>query len=821
MSDSRRGGELDEVTLEALALLQQVERFRKENKVWVPQAHQTLPSPDEIVAKGYQYLCLLGGRNSGKRLHIDTRLPTPTGEVAMGDVAVGDTVLDENGKPCQVTYISPIVTAPALRVVFEGGYSLVADPGHLWMVWDRIARMAYHSSGGVADRSMWPEDWAGWRSYSGVGPKIVTTGGLLRSLDSGPWIPRVVPEGGYGTLEANSHIIDDIVDAGTAPMRCITVDSPHSLYLAGDEWVPTHNTYGAVRHFHDHMMDPRPCSEEFKGGHRGLIIGQTLGYVKESCIDPPSGIHAFDPDVDVKTSIGGTKITFRNGAEALLIGMPNKASTEMLRPAGNRCVVAGTSIESPSGHRKRIENIVPGDYVVTRYGDREVLDTFRFEPEPTWMLETGGGHKLECTYDHEVYVEDVGWVEASNVQVGVSLQCRGRSCAVTVSKSSGRACPTFDISVDYDQEYFSNGILSHNCSALVDELAAIKSLKQMLKQLEMVVRRGRKLIYVATTPQPKRAFIDLVDNPKSFTNTGSLLDNIHGDEDFKQTMLDRYAGTRWGVQEIEGGIIREIQGALWTPDTVGASVVRSGNFLPRLDGESFPAWATRSLGLHSIVVGVDPATSGRGDETGIIVVGATAGKPKDRVATVLADYTKLCQPSEWREIVAEACITWGTPTVVAEDNRLGETVQLVLGDYLNEQFRVKGFAAAANIKRVTANVSKAQRADPVASIWGDRVKMLVYTGDGSFTAPGGQRFDEARIVHADLEDLENEMTSWVPADGDTVDATDEGDDDSSFSGSPDRIDAMVHAVTHLLGLSSAKPKPKPATADWVDSIYGA
>lgn len=70
-----------------------------------------------------------------KALAIDTPLATPTGWTTMADIAVGDTVFDEQGKPCSVTYVTPVVeNRPCYRVIFSNGAELVADEDHPWFV---------------------------------------------------------------------------------------------------------------------------------------------------------------------------------------------------------------------------------------------------------------------------------------------------------------------------------------------------------------------------------------------------------------------------------------------------------------------------------------------------------------------------------------------------------------------------------------------------------------------------------------------------------------------------------------------------------------
>ncbi len=77
------------------------------------------------------------GRQAGKCIRIDTPIPTPTGFTNMGDLKVGDYVLDANGKPTKVTSATETMyDHECYRVVFDTGEVIIADADHLWEVRD-------------------------------------------------------------------------------------------------------------------------------------------------------------------------------------------------------------------------------------------------------------------------------------------------------------------------------------------------------------------------------------------------------------------------------------------------------------------------------------------------------------------------------------------------------------------------------------------------------------------------------------------------------------------------------------------------------------
>lgn len=76
-----------------------------------------------------------GATGSGKASHTSTIVPTPTGVTTMGALKVGDQVIGRDGKPCRVTWVSPIEEKPrSYRITFSDGQQIEADFDHQWVV---------------------------------------------------------------------------------------------------------------------------------------------------------------------------------------------------------------------------------------------------------------------------------------------------------------------------------------------------------------------------------------------------------------------------------------------------------------------------------------------------------------------------------------------------------------------------------------------------------------------------------------------------------------------------------------------------------------
>ena len=89
---------------------------------------------------------------------------------------------------------------------------------------------------------------------------------------------------------------------------------------------------------HDHVHGP-PCLPDVPGGHWPSIIAPTLGDAVTSCINGPSGLRKWDPNVKVRQTAGGTVARWDNGVEAKVFGAHTPEDVERLRSGGNRCYV--------------------------------------------------------------------------------------------------------------------------------------------------------------------------------------------------------------------------------------------------------------------------------------------------------------------------------------------------------------------------------------------------------------------------------------------------------------------------------------------------
>ena len=89
----------------------------------------TLLSPGYMNGRLYVYLGLAGG---GKAQPNNTLIPTPNGMMKLGDIKIGDYVLDLEGEPTKVTGVFPQGIQNTYEVTFTDGRKARCNKDHLW-----------------------------------------------------------------------------------------------------------------------------------------------------------------------------------------------------------------------------------------------------------------------------------------------------------------------------------------------------------------------------------------------------------------------------------------------------------------------------------------------------------------------------------------------------------------------------------------------------------------------------------------------------------------------------------------------------------------
>lgn len=230
-------------------------------------------------------------------------------------------------------------------------------------------------------------------------------------------------------------------------------------------------------------------------------------------------------------------------------------------------------------------------------------------------------------------------------------------------------------------------------------------------------------ITVTTTPRAvplvKRLVAQHAAEDGVAISRGSTTDNEGNLPDrFLDAIASEFGATQLARQEIDGELLEDIEGALWT-----RTMLENAR-----ENSSAPAHVR-------VVVAVDPPAGTGGDECGIIVVALG----NDGIGRVLADCSAAgAAPAEWARRVADAAQRWSADRVVAEANQGGAMVESVL----------RAADQSLPIKLVHASRGKVARAEPVAALYAAgrvrHVGMLARLEDqlcgllvgGSYAGPG-------------------------------------------------------------------------------------
>lgn len=152
--------------------------------------------------------------------------------------------------------------------------------------------------------------------------------------------------------------------------------------------------------------------------------------------------------------------------------------------------------------------------------------------------------------------------------------------------------------------------------------------------------------------------------------------------------------------------------------------------------------------MARIVVAVDPTSSAkkRSDLCGLVV----CGLGEDGRGYVLEDASMRASPERWGRRAVELYNKWGADCVVAETNMGGTLIETVL----------RLVDPDIPVKTNGSNRNKVSRAEPVAAL-----------------------YEQGKVSHVGMfKELEDEMVNYV----------------LGSSESPDRMDAMVFAITELM-----------------------
>ena len=280
-------------------------------------------------------------------------------------------------------------------------------------------------------------------------------------------------------------------------------------------------------------------------------------------------------------------------------------------------------------------------------------------------------------------------------------------------------------------------------AAWCDELASWRHADATWDNLMLGLRLGENpRTLVTTTPKPTKLIKALVADERVTLTRGTTFDNL---ENLAPSFATEILKKYEGTRTGRQELLAEI-----LEDVPGALWQRT--MLERIRFDKAPQ-------LVRIVVAVDPPVSvgEKADECGIVAAGICA----DGYGYVLADASvQGLSPAGWAKRAVALYHSLSADRIVIESNQGGAMAESVLRE----------IDPLAAISQVFASRGKYARAEPVAAL-----------------------YEQGRIFHAgNLPALEDQMCAFTG--------------ERRAGESPDRVDALVWALTHLMLAPTARPQ---------------
>lgn len=703
----------------------------------------------------------------------------------MGELKDGDSVFDEQGKPCKVIKAHDVLINRKCYILkFSDGSEIVADEDHLWKTWTHAARKSH-----------------GRAKNPSIHPQIVTTKEIRETLThcergdlnhsirctkplSFPKIP----------LPIAPYLLGLWLGDGHSSAGAITTMDPEIIQAFRDDgyhckaWQSANTgkatTYG-IHGFHRPLRKlglinnkhiPEIYQRSSEGQRRALLQG--LLDTDGSC-DSRNGarieitqvrknlaleIHELALGLGYKATLNegrailegrdcGPKyrVCFGAYSDQKLFKLPRKQM--LLVPPGNQstrnCTRYITAVEPVETRPVRCITVdSPSKMYLC---GRTLIPTHNTFLSSNWLAQEA----IDYPGDYATIGKTDNQVQETNLfgPSGILRALEARGMKTRPDRRSGIIRCNNGSTVYGFSERSSDRVRGYTLSgALFDELAFYNDPKSVFEEIGFAIRAGRSKRVITTTPSKKSmAFMRaLAASPVTKTTKGSSLANIANLSDGFLADLQAKKGSYIYRVEIDGELV-DSEGLLFNAEHIGR-----------------PQRYISPQSMDRTVVGVDPAMSTSEDAglSGIVVCGtketnAEDGKRETR-GFVLGNYSVKGTPHQVVTRALEAYYSFNCEAIVIEKNQGGH--------FLEAAFR--NADANARLKMVTASQGKALRAEPIALL-----------------------YEMGRIFHVrDFPDLEMEMLEFDP---DAV---------RTKHNSPDQLDALIWAFTYLFERKLQKVK---------------
>lgn len=701
----------------------------------------------------------------------------------MDAVRVGDSLFDENGHICRVTFATDVqYQRRCYRVAFDDGSSIVVDAEHRWLAWDKPARQA-------AGRALKPQSH----------PRIVATEEMSQSVGVGPrgdrnWSivlsrPLNVPE---AALPVDPYVLGVWLGDGDSKSATLTVgehDAHETLASLASVGCETRLARVDPSGAHRYAMGSRPSARDPLTGrmvandslHSSL---RALGVLRNKHV-PAAYLRASEPQrlallqglMDTDGSIaprGHVEFcsTTRNLAEAvyeLAVSLGEKPAMSegdavlAGRVCGRRWRVRWTATRLVFRLARKRARLRTGTRQQNRTRHRYIVAVESVDSVPVRCLTVDSpshlflaGRQMVPTHNTRTGAEfiraEIESGRASRAALVAPTAADARDVMVEgesglLAIGSPKMRPTYEPSKR--RVVWPNGAQATLYSAdepdrlrgpqhdvaWGDEIAAWRY-PEAYDQLMFGLRLGMHPRGVfTTTPRPTQLVRNLITDSSCVVTRGTTYENrANLAPTFFTQVVARYEGTRLGRQELYAEVLEDVEGALLT---------RALFDRYRRSRAQVPA-------LVRIGVAIDPAvTSGEtADETGIVGGGIDAA----REGYVTDDESGRYTPYEWGRRAVDLYHRIGADIMLAEVNNGGDMVKAI----------IRSIDPTVNFRAVHASRGKHIRAEPIAALYEQgkvhhvggfatlEDQLCAFTTEGYVGAGSPDRADAAVWLLSDL-----------------------------------------------------------------------
>lgn len=662
-----------------------LDKLKYDFNLWrLPQ--QEIPPDNE-----WRYYLNLSGRGGSKCVSVNTPIFTTKGFKLMSEIDVGDILFDENGQQTNVTHISPIMDKESYKITFSDKSVIYADKEHMWVTltnydlkkWNRKDR-------GYDNKGFIPDNWAQ--------KETITTEEILNTLT-------------HSSRRRLNHKIP-LSKPLTLSEKKLSVHPYFLGCFIGDGFSSTASICGVDREIFQHLDDlgypsvirkPREDNSCLIASF-GVDVTRKLKKINvinnkhipkqyllaskkqrlellQGLMDTDGGMHTgtksevifstvipkLAEDVEFLVTSLGMKCSVRS-YQGRLNGVDKKIIYRVCFPALLPVFKLSRKLKQLNfDHKFSRKNMHRTICSIEPIGVIPVKCIAVDSPNSMYLV----GRSLIPTHNTRIASEEIRRralaVPGTRINLVAPTHSDARDTNIQGESGVLAVCAPGEIKKylkNNNQIIFNNGsrLLTFSAQeperlrgkqshyAFLDEFAAFDdTAEEILQQVQMSNRLGRDpKIYITTTPKPMKILEDLIAQKDTYLEVSSTLNNPFLAVSTIKELVNRYADTALGQQELFGELLTESKDALWNREMIEQN---------RVTKDQLPKFVRT-------VIAVDPSRTDnkRSDEAGIIV-GAMG---IDGNIYILRDLSFKGSPQAWCNRVIQAYHAYNANTIAVE-----------------------------------------------------------------------------------------------------------------------------------------------------------